>query len=364
MKKMLLVSSLVFSAVLLFLGWDAYDQEWKRYERAYYTITLLNARSEREREWIRGQRLEIQQIQVEGLSRIDRCPTCHLAVENPAFAAAPEPFRAHEPPLDAHPPEQFGCTVCHAGEGRAVTTLAAHGEQGEWPTRLLKGEYMQAACYGCHGEDTLPPEAVAGVVLGKRLMNQYKCLRCHQVNGEGSEGPDLSTVGSRRDWIWTYAHLLNPQAMSPGSTMPDFPFTGDEARYLTIYLLTLLGDREEVNDARFLVREGSQPVTASVTMAEGQKQPDALLGMELIPVPRYEGRELFKGAGCHYCHRIGQDGGEVGPALTYIGRKQDKEWFTRWLRDPAAVLPQGKMPRIFLNENQIEALAEYLTTLI
>ncbi|MFQ5886584.1 MAG: c-type cytochrome, partial [Anaerolineae bacterium] len=263
---------------------DASVQEWKRYQQAYYRMALLNARGEREKEWIRGQRLEIKQIQIQGLGRVDRCLTCHLGVENPGFSQAPEPFRSHSSILQSHPPEVFGCIICHGGQGRAVTLLAGHGEIEGWPARLFKEEYMQAACYGCHGFGALSPEAMAAVLKGQKLINQYKCLRCHQVRGEGgSEGPDLSTVGSRRDWVWIYAELLNPQAMSPGSTMPNFVLSRDEAKYITIFLLTLLDAREEVSNVAFLSRKTPQPSPSPTAGMEPQVQGTSLTGMEKIP---------------------------------------------------------------------------------
>jgi len=78
---------------------------------------------------------------------------------------------------------------------------------------------------------------------------------------------------------------------------------------------------------------------------------------------RYDGGLLFHGAGCSLCHSIGNRGGEVGPALTYIGRKRKTEELERLLRDPEEVLPGGKMPQLYLNDEQIKTLAAYLSTL-
>jgi cytochrome c oxidase subunit 2 len=85
--------------------------------------------------------------------------------------------------------------------------------------------------------------------------------------------------------------------------------------------------------------------------------------MEKIPTFQYDGRVLFRGAGCYYCHRIGEEGGEVGPALTHIARKMDRDRFLELLRDPASVMPGGTMPDLLLTEEQVQALANYLITL-
>ncbi len=396
MKRLLFILSAVLAAMLVALAWEAENPEWKGYQRMFFAAGAARAQSDAAREWYRGQRVGIREIRVDALQRVDRCTTCHLGVDDPNFVGAPEPFRTHSSLLASHPPEKFGCTVCHNGRGRAVTTLAAHGDSEEAPSRLWRGVYLQAACYLCHGETTpstslraeaaqaegsgqaLPPESVATVLEGRKAINQLRCLRCHQIRGQGeSEGPELSAVGSRRDWVEIFAHLLNPQAMSPGSTMPDFPLTRAQAEAITAYLLTLQGPAREVYDARYLARgEGGSLERSKVQGDEGTRRPgdchlvspspclplDDRSTYEVVPF-RYDGRALFAGLGCTYCHRVGVAGGEVGPALTHIGRVRDVDWLRHWLRDPAAILPGGTMPRLYLNEAQVEAVAEYLATL-
>jgi cytochrome c2 len=390
MKRLLFVLGAVLAAMLVALVWEAENPEWKEYQRTFFAAGAARAQSDAAREWYRQQRVGIREIRVDALRRVDRCTTCHLGVDDPNFVGAPEPFRTHSSLLTSHPPAKFGCTVCHNGRGRAVTTLAAHGDSEEAPSRLWRGVYLQAACYLCHGETTpstslraegsgqaLPPDSIAAVLEGRKAINQLRCLRCHQIRGEGeSEGPELSAVASRRDWVEMYAHLLNPQAMSPGSTMPDFPLTRAQAEAITAYLLTLQGPGREVYDARYLAREvGSQGAEEPRSKgAWGQGSGGELTSAPLhprtsAPLPRegvmfrYDGRALFVGLGCTYCHRVGVAGGEVGPPLTHIGRVRDLDWLRRWLRDPAAVLPGGTMPRLYLNDAQVEAVAGYLATL-
>lgn len=63
--------------------------------------------------------------------RIDRCQTCHLGIDNPDYADAPQPFTAH-PNLETfvsresdHPVDDFGCTSCHLGRGRKLSFSGA-----------------------------------------------------------------------------------------------------------------------------------------------------------------------------------------------------------------------------------------------
>jgi hypothetical protein len=88
----------------------------------------------------------IQQVYVPGLRRADRCTTCHQAVAWRGFEGAEEPWRTHPVEvLRQHPPERFGCTSCHGGQGWAIDTFEAHGELAHWEEPLL-GRYLGESC--------------------------------------------------------------------------------------------------------------------------------------------------------------------------------------------------------------------------
>ncbi|MBI3954404.1 MAG: cytochrome c oxidase subunit II [Chloroflexi bacterium] len=86
------------------------------------------------------------------------------------------------------------------------------------------------------------------------------------------------------------------------------------------------------------------------------------------------GADVFAKGACVACHTIeGTPGkGTVGPNLTYFGSRttlaagimpNTAENIARWLRDPAAVKPQAKMPNLNLSEHDISALVAYLSSL-
>ncbi len=359
MEKWVAVAGL---ALTVTFGWafrHSFDQEWATYQGTYYHLAFVRAHTAEQRVWASSQAVEVKQILPTQVGTVERCVSCHIAIDDPAFKDGPEPLRQHSALLRSHPPEKFGCVICHGGEGRAVTTMEAHG-QGEGPSHpLVKGEYIQAACYNCHGSEALPTQATSAVIRGSQLMNRFLCMGCHQIKGVGGqEGPDLTAVGSQRTWLWLYAHLARPESVVVGSTMPVFPLSRDQIKDITIYLLTLRGDSEQ---SRYTIASmksaGSNSTEPSGAAAEA--------GPEMTGPVRvtYHGRELFDGAGCIMCHSIGMRGGQVGPALTYIGRKRDAKDLARLLREPAEVLPGGKMPQLNLTRQQIGALTTYLTTL-
>jgi cytochrome c2 len=190
----------------------------------------------------------LPQLWIPALERADRCVACHPLTEGPdelvglPVPAAPHPYPAL---MATHPPERFGCTVCHGGQGAATTMAAAHGD-GEHATDplvttararrhgLTRAEAMEGKCNACHRGDP----KVAGMPLldaAKALVDAKRCRSCHAIEGRGgTKGPDLSRVGEGRPehlafpspWTrprtalaWHAAHLAEPTALVPGSEM-------------------------------------------------------------------------------------------------------------------------------------------------
>ena len=358
MEKWVAVAGLLLAITL---GWalrDNFDQEWSKYERTYYQLAFARTHTEGQRVWAQSQVVEVKQILPTQVGMVERCVTCHIAIDDPAFKDGQEPLRQHSALLHSHPPEKFGCVVCHGGGGRAVTTTEAHG-QGDGPSNpLIKGEYIQAACYNCHGSEALPIQATSAVIRGRQLVNRYMCMGCHQIDGAGGqEGPDLSAVGSERSWLWLYAHLARPESVTVGSTMPVFPLSRDQIKDITIYLLTLRGGAEQPGHTTTPINSAGFTSIGLSGAAEAGRETS---GPGMVT---YDGKALFDGAGCIMCHSIGRRGGQVGPALTYIGRKRDAKDLARLLHNPEEALPGGKMPQLNLTQQQTEALTAYLTTL-
>lgn len=108
------------------------------------------------------------------------------------------------------------------------------------------------ALAGCgKREETTPRVSGGDPQQGRRLMAQYQCAACHDIpevpGAHGNAGPPLERFG-RRSYVaggipnvpeelirW----LDNPQAMKPGSPMPDLGVSPAEARHMAAYLYTL-----------------------------------------------------------------------------------------------------------------------------
>lgn len=75
---------------------------------------------------------------------------------------------------------------------------------------------------------------------GAKLYTAQKCSVCHKIAGKGGPmGPDLSTVGGKRDAKWLAAYLANPKSVDPKNKMPVVKLKGAEMDDLVAYLLSL-----------------------------------------------------------------------------------------------------------------------------
>jgi cytochrome c2 len=251
---------LVVSTVLFTL--NDREHEWRYYQYEFRRLVAEKLGQEKARTVPSG----LQQIWVPALGHADRCTTCHQATAWKGFEAAEEPYRTHPiEPLKNHPPERFGCTSCHGGQGWAVDDEPAHGPIEHWEEPLLgktlgeayslvdnKHALMEMNCNVCHRFDRETKGAEA-INLAKRLVREKGCRACHAVNGRGGTiGPDLTYVGDKAPeqydygrlsgqktaYAWHVAHLKDPRALVAETVMPNFNFTTKEAQSLAILVLS------------------------------------------------------------------------------------------------------------------------------
>jgi len=75
------------------------------------------------------------------------------------------------------------------------------------------------------------------------------------------------------------------------------------------------------------------------------------------------GKRQFVVQGCYGCHTVEKFGTPIGPDLSRIGAKYPKDALVRWLTNPEAERPNAHMPKLELTQEQITALAAYLSSL-
>lgn len=87
-----------------------------------------------------------------------------------------------------------------------------------------------------------------------------------------------------------------------------------------------------------------------------------------------QGQQAFLGSACVYCHTIaGTDAtGQVGPDLTHLASRQtigagllqnNKANLAGWIVNSQALKPGNRMPPMYLDSDQLQALLDYLSTL-
>ncbi len=326
--------------------------------------------------------------------RVDRCVSCHKAIENPdpSYANRPEGLdkvlRSH-PQLDLfvspnskHPYNKFGCTVCHQGKPMGTTfTRAAHSpqnpEQAEewekkfgweylhyWDNKMLPLQHTEASCLKCHrGLDEVPKASKLNE--GRYLFRDRGCTNCHMgASGDkdmawvGRIGPDLRRIGEKTNIEWARNWILNPWDFRATTKMPRFfglENRTDEDMKLAVGSDHLPRDPVEV--------EAIATYLFTTSKLRETPPPDAPAG------DVEAGRLLFSGIGCLGCHAtIDQkdpnkfDVNHHGPDLSRVGEKLTPGWLYAWLKAPRNYWPETKMPNLRLSDKEAADLTAYLMT--
>ena len=166
------------------------------------------------------------------------------------------------------------------------------------------------ACWACasaapaaHAQQVNPFEGDAAAVTAGGALYAGRCAECHGADAKGSRGPDLTdrwAKGATDES--TFATIRNGVA---GSIMPPSSAPDHELWAIVAYL-------------------------RSVSVApplESSGEPT-------------RGRALFA-AECQRCHRVGAQGGALGPDLTRIGLVRSREALITAVREPSASVPAG-----------------------
>lgn len=226
---------------------------WEEHQEAYRDTLARRATSALQEQSAKDYAIEVRQISVPALQRNDRCVSCHVGAEDARMRDVPLPYRAHSGGLlTAHPPERFGCTVCHGGIGQSLDREESCG--ADEPDRLhvpfVSLRAIESSCGKCHLAvfDTTAA-GMPTLERGRLVFRREGCLGCHRVRGKGgSVGPDLTDEGSKSlggfDFShvtgprtiaqWMRRHFEDPPGVSPGSVMPAFALPEEELEPLIV----------------------------------------------------------------------------------------------------------------------------------
>jgi len=269
----------------------------------------------------------------EPVSRVDRCTSCHVAIDKPGFEDLANPLKTHPKRdllLAKHPIDKFGCTPCHEGQGVAVNTVdQAHGTAKFWEHPLLTGEEQQSRCLNCHVDVSTIPDA-ATLRQGEYLFEQLGCHGCHLVAGYEDlqpVGPNLQRVAAKVNPAWMVAWIKDPYQFRPRTKMPNFKFSEEQSTAVAAYIW----QSSKADGAAWL---------------EARPDPGGISPDDAATVAK--GKELFDSVGCRACHAITPDevatplgaAKDWGPNLGKVAQKESGRFIYWWIKDPRGYNPK------------------------
>jgi mono/diheme cytochrome c family protein len=336
--------------------------------------------------------------------RVDRCKTCHLNIDNPDPSVADVTaersrhqgrlFRSHPRPdlyvgsASPHPYEQFGCTICHYGDGHSTSfefaahTPRDHHQEREWEEKygwhhlhhqdypMLPMTHIASTCAKCHPNQ----DRIQGADLynaGRDLVEKYGCFGCHKIQGfekYRKVGPNLQRIGDKTTREFVYRWVKDPPGFRPTTRMPKFFDLANSNGVMDV--VNMQGQLEPM---RFDLRNEMEALSLA-TYLHGRSQPrpgDDFYRLKAGPGDPGRGKELVKKVGCLGCHSIVREGftqNDHGPDLSSIGSKVRPEWLVDWIVHPQKHDPQSRMPRLRIEsdeggEQKLADIVAYLMTL-
>ena len=259
----------------------------------------------------------------------------------------PQPYSTH-PRLDLfvsdsspHPMKNFGCTICHQGQGSATSFKWAshspntpkqshdwHDEHGwfnnhHWILPMLPQRFEESSCLKCHHQvvdlepsEKYPEPPAPKLVEGYHLIRQYGCYGCHEINGwsgpESRIGPDMRLAPN-------YHEVAESLTSDPGLS---------ELGDAVVRWVDDVRSSPDGRDSRLRLREAIERDAAAGTEAKLSHRSHDMAA--LLKDPETPGA-LPK----------------VGPSLRHVASKVGYDWLYSWLRNPQDFRPSTKMPRFF-----------------
>lgn len=307
------------------------------------------------------------------IQTVDRCTSCHVAIDSSGFEREPNPFRTH-PSLDLmlgsaspHPKDKIGCTVCHGGRGQAVDFVrAAHVPSGKEQGKLWHKKYgwnekalhhiqekmvplpfAEGKCVVCHKQTEYVPKAEK-LNAATQLVTAAGCYGCHRIEGFDhlrKPAPSLTNIKGKvtRDWLVRW--IRDPKSFNEHTRMPRFFHLSniqkpEEKEYQEAEIFALTD----------FILARSQAYIPNIRLPLGDSR---------------RGKELFGSVGCLGCHQIDDFERKRGrfdraPDLSGTGSKVTKDWLLSWLKNPRHYFPDTTMPSLRLTDPEARDLAAYL----
>ena len=205
------------------------------------------------------------------------------------------------------------------------------------PTGRTALRILLATLAGPWGIASLKAAEARGPLPGLELISHRNCTACHTASAAQSAwltpaaAPRLEKIGQHASAEWLQRFLASPETVKPGTSMPNL-LRGDagKAELLTHYLLSM-----------------SPPAPPAAF-------PDKAASAR--------GESLYHRIGCVACHD--PQNGSAPPAGSVPLPRMEEKWafdgLRKFLMDPLATRPSGRMPSLNLTSAEAADLAHYL----
>ncbi|WP_394780258.1 c-type cytochrome [Undibacterium sp.] len=206
----------------------------------------------------------------------------------------------------------------------------------------------------------------AAAANGQDMLKQ-QCIACHAVAKPDKatldrlwerKGPDLHYAGDKFNREWLVAWLQNPSTIRPGGVMfaklakPSADKTADQ-----IDAAQLAPHPKLSKDDAAAVADSLMALKVDGLVEKG--------GFKNEPVNASFASMLFsKLRGCTSCHAAKPGtGGQSGPELYSAGERLQPDFVAAFIKDPQKFTPHVWMPKLDLNEADVQKLTGYIATM-
>ncbi|HEY4235325.1 MAG TPA: PDZ domain-containing protein, partial [Lacipirellulaceae bacterium] len=281
-----------------------------------------------------------------------------------------QPFTTH-PRLDLflgstspHKQGDFGCTICHDGQGSATDfKWASHTpndpnqaldwsrtygwfDNHHWTFPMTPERFVESNCLKCHHQvvelepsEKFPEPPAPKLVEGYKLVQQYGCYGCHEIMGfDGPNkriGPDLRLESN-------YYDVASQVLRDPGLSDEERDWAGT------------LVHSSDADDIRHDLFRSIKADASIATAASGESSGG---GKPRLSADTHALADSLKDVETPGRYR------KVGPSLRHLDSKVDFAWLYSWIRRPADFRPSTRMPQFFGHYQHLEAkLPEFTVT--
>lgn len=389
------------------------------------------------------------------IARFDRCRTCHMMIDRTeagniaAFPAGhpesddvkdwvanneyPQPYSTHPnhelytTSTSPHPVAEFGCTICHDGQGSGTSfgnaehtpnnPYMADEWQHEygyhanhfWEYPMHPQRFIESGCIKCHhsvtelGVNRKWGASAPKVYEGYSLLQQYGCFGCHEIHGfDGGKsiGPDIrlepqsteeaEKVANDPTQIAGKMRKVGPSLRHVADkTTKDFLafWTEEPKRFRPTTRMPQFFDLSNQTDPHAIDFEPAELEGIAQYLMDNSEANTLLKPVEGYKPDVARGRNAFAERGCLACHThedfskaskrnaeliAGWEAASFGPDLSRIHEKVNRnsdgtfsDWLYTWVRNPELHHPRTRMPNLYLEaENGIDPAADITAYLL